>query len=294
MAAARNINDDELEQNWVAEAVDTSDDDEVVSAGSEDEFEEDYDLELATAKRKRDGDEVMEADAAGDDDAVATEKKQKVGAEKSNKLPAKPSKGLHKMTRGEHFKIVNDIYSKQRGGQMTTLELADGLNESHFAVPTKNLGKHKLELLPSYLHHFMPRWKKEFLGKGKKLDKSPYFIVLCSSALRAVEIIKHLSSFQCKIAKLFGKHLKADDQADTLTIAFHPIAVGTPARVKKLLEMDALSLEHTTHVILDMEKDKKELTILELKDTAKEMVELLQYHLIPRLNKNNKMKLALY
>lgn len=57
-------------------------------------------------------------------------------------------------------------------------------------MPTKNLGKHKLELLPSYLHNFMPRWKKEFLGKGKKLDKSPYFIILCSSALRAVEIIK--------------------------------------------------------------------------------------------------------
>lgn len=103
-----------------------------------------------------------------------------------------------------------------------------------------------------------------------------------------------MSSFKCKIAKLFAKHLKANDQADSLTIAFHPIAVGTPARVKKLLEMDALSLEHTTHVILDMEKDKKNMTILELKDTAKEMVELLQYHLIPRLNKNNKMKLALY
>lgn len=55
-----------------------------------------------------------------------------------------------------------------------------------------NLGKHKLELLPSYLHHFMPRWKQEFLGKGKKLDKSPYFIILCASALRAVEVLKYV------------------------------------------------------------------------------------------------------
>lgn len=65
--------------------------------------------------------------------------------------------------------------------------------ESHFAIPSKNLGKHKLELLASYLHHFMPSWKREFLGKGKKLDKSPYFIILCSSALRAVEVIKYVT-----------------------------------------------------------------------------------------------------
>lgn len=113
-------------------------------------------------------------------------------------------------------------------------------------------------------------------------------------SLACLYVRRHLTSFKCKIAKLFAKHIKADDQADTLTIAFHPIAVGTPARVKKLLEMDALSLEHTTHVIFDMEKDKKNMTIFELKDTAKEMVELLQFHLIPRLNKSKKIKLALF
>jgi hypothetical protein len=42
--------------------------------------------------------------------------------------PQKPSKGLQKMTAAEHFKIVNDVYTKHRGGQMTTLELAEGLN----------------------------------------------------------------------------------------------------------------------------------------------------------------------
>lgn len=40
----------------------------------------------------------------------------------------KPSKGLHKMTEGEHFKIVNDVYAKYKGGEMTSLELAMGLN----------------------------------------------------------------------------------------------------------------------------------------------------------------------
>ena len=32
------------------------------------------------------------------------------------------------MKEAEHFKIVNDMYIKHRGGQMTSLELTDGLN----------------------------------------------------------------------------------------------------------------------------------------------------------------------
>jgi hypothetical protein len=44
------------------------------------------------------------------------------------KRPVQNGKGLHKMTQAEHFKIVNDAYVKHRGGQMTSLELADGLN----------------------------------------------------------------------------------------------------------------------------------------------------------------------
>lgn len=95
------------------------------------------------------------------------------------------------------------------------------------------------------------------------------------------------------MAKLFAKHIKVSEQTDVLERQFHPIAVGTPGRIKKLLEVDALSLQHTTHVIIDMEKDKKTMTILELKDTAKEMVDLLQFYFIPKL-REGRMKLALY
>lgn len=41
---------------------------------------------------------------------------------------APPTKGLHKMTAAEHFKIVNDVWTKHKGGPMTSLELAQGLN----------------------------------------------------------------------------------------------------------------------------------------------------------------------
>ncbi|KAG6952948.1 hypothetical protein JG687_00012695 [Phytophthora cactorum] len=278
-------NDDELEMNWTAEAVDASDNDSVVSAGSEDEFEEEAELELASGVKRSREEEVD--DVMGDEDETAT-KKQKTNAKKPN------GKGLHKMMQDEHFEIVNNAYIKHRGGQMTSLELADGLNESHFVAP-KGLGKHKLELLPSYIHHLLPSFKRDFVGKGKRRDKSPYFLILCSSALRCVEVIKHLTPFKCRVAKLFAKHMKADEQAKQLANNYLPIAVGTPARVKKLLEMNALSLKHTTHVIFDMEKDKKQLTVLELKDTATEMMDLLQFHFIPHLNKeDSNMKIVLF
>ncbi|RLN86934.1 hypothetical protein BBJ28_00010511 [Nothophytophthora sp. Chile5] len=303
-----NRNDDELEENWAAEAVEASDDEGVLSAGSEDEFEEEAELELAPVKRSRDETGGMVDDGAADGEDAAPVKRQKAAAQQpsADKKPAKASKGLHKMTQAEHFKIVNDAYVKHRGGQMTSLELADALNgalrdlacsavlgQTHFASP-KGLGKHKLELLPAYIHHFMPKWKREFAGKGKRLDKSPYFLVLCSSALRCVEVLKHVASFKCRVGKLFAKHMKVSEQGEQLSRIFFPIAVGTPARVKKLLETDALSLKHTTHVIFDMEKDKKQLTIMELKDTATEMMDLLQFYFIPRLNAPDGMKIVLF
>lgn len=128
MASKKLVNDDELEENWVGEAVVASDDEDVVSAGSEDEFEEDYDLELATNKRSR---EEATAPAVDGDDETMEPKAAAPKKQKTQAVP-KPTKGLHKMTAAEHFKIVNDIYAKARGGQMTSLELAEGLNGTNY------------------------------------------------------------------------------------------------------------------------------------------------------------------
>jgi protein CMS1 len=148
-------------------------------------------------------------------------------------------------------------------------------------------------------------------------------MILCSSAVRAVEVIKcvcnclvvglfllmfifskqgmivvpffrNLQAFNFAIGRLFAKHLKVADQTEQLSKIFHPIVVGTPGRLKKLLEMDALSLEHTTHLVFDMQKDKKNMTVLDVKDTAKECMDLLQFYAIPRLNQDDKLKLVLY
>lgn len=111
MAIAKN--DDELEHNWVDVGLEVAvDDDDVVSLGSEDEMDDDDEVTTNSLKRALNDDD-------NDDAPAKIRKKQKM---------AKPSKGLHKMTTLEHFKIVNDAYTRHRGGQMTTLELAEGLS----------------------------------------------------------------------------------------------------------------------------------------------------------------------
>lgn len=54
-------------------------------------------------------------------------------------------------------------------------------------------------------------------------------------------------------------------------------------------------MKSTKRVIIDMEKDKKQLTVLDLKDTATEMMDLLQFHILPQLNKEDSiMKIVLF
>ncbi|CAK4460548.1 unnamed protein product [Aphanomyces euteiches] len=270
-------NDDELEENWVTEAVD-------VDGESAVEVEDDEEV---------DGDEEL-SDVA----EVAKEptKKRTANAQNEEDLPKKKKqkkslKGLQNMTQTELFKIVNDVYTKMYGDNLTPHEIANGLTEAHMTV-VPNFGKHTLESLSRFLRSICPAWKSLFKGKGIKDKASPILIIVCASALRAVEVGKALASFKCHVAKLFGKHIKVSEQVQNLK-RFHPIAIGTPGRIKTLLEMKALSLECTTHVVLDMHRDSKEMSILELKDTSKDTIDIIRDHLLTRLASQN-LSLALY
>eukprot|EP01039_Chlorochromonas_danica_P001708 gene1708-1867_t len=109
----------------------------------------------------------------------------------------------------------------------------------------------------------MPGYKKILLNTNKvKEDQNgcPILVILCASANRASEIIKSISSklIKCRIAKLFAKHFKISDQIEMLAKEYYPIAIGTPNRVSKLIELGALSLSRTKIVLLDLTEDIKE------------------------------------
>lgn len=78
----------------------------------------------------------------------------------------------------------------------------------------------------------------------------PLIVIVCASANRAVDIIKSVSKgLKCKVAKLFSRHVKIQEQIDILK-KHHPIAVGTPNRLHKLIELGALSLTQTKLILI--------------------------------------------
>lgn len=124
-----------------------------------------------------------------------------------------------------------------------------------------------------------PNYKKLFfeVPKNKEDYGSPLLLIVCSGAIRATEIIKSISSklIKIKIAKLFSKHFKIEEQIEMLSKDYYPIAIGTPNRILKLIELGALSLARLKITLVDYTPDSKEFTLLTLPDTQKDFYQLL-------------------
>ena len=156
---------------------------------------------------------------------------------------------------------------------------------------------HKDENYGAFLKREFPSWKKVF-GKPKQegvRPGRPVTLILGSSAIRCVGILKHLREFheQCKIGKLFAKHFKIEEQQKVLEEEFIKLAVGTPNRLEKLVESGALKLDDLQLVVVDMVQDAKEKTIFEIPEVRKDLFLFIQNCLLPRL-KEGKTKISLY
>lgn len=120
----------------------------------------------------------------------------------------------------------------------------------------------------------------------------PILLIVCASALRSTEIVKELSSKipKCKIAKLFAKHIKTEEQMDLLSKSYYPIAIGTPNRISKLIEMGALSLRKVKIFLTDVTRDVKQTNILTMAGVKDDFFKLLSEDVAPE---KAHMKIAL-
>jgi protein CMS1 len=68
---------------------------------------------------------------------------------------------------------------------------------------------------------------------------APAIIIITHSAIRATDLVRALKEFDktAKIAKLFAKHLKVEEQARFLAERRIHFAVGTPHRIKELMDL---------------------------------------------------------
>lgn len=112
-------------------------------------------------------------------------------------------------------------------------------------------GPRTITYLPEFLQDFVIRSDKK---AGRKLwsapvtHGSPHTLVIAAAGLRAADLTRALRVYQTKdsmVAKLFAKHIKLKDVSKTLSETRIGIGVGTPQRIKDLIDNGKLSSRHT-------------------------------------------------
>ncbi|XP_040279226.1 protein CMSS1 isoform X1 [Bufo bufo] len=169
--------------------------------------------------------------------------------------------------------LIEQYYTKTRSViEMEELQLPDN------CFAKENDLSHTMS---SYLKEICPKWSK--LTKNHKEKKSVLILVVCSSAHRTLELIKLVNAFRgdTKIMKLFAKHIKIKEQIKWLENNVTHLGVGTPGRVKALIEQDGLSLQSLKYLVLDWNwRDQKLRRMVDIPEVKKEMVELMESGLI--------------
>ncbi|WFD36619.1 Protein cms1 [Malassezia cuniculi] len=98
------------------------------------------------------------------------------------------------------------------------------------------------------------------------------------------------------VAKLFARHFKADAQAAWLKDQVAPIAVGTPHRLRQLIDMGALRLDAAAAIVIDHSwVDQKHRTIFDGPETRVAIVDLIGLASVrDALRRKNGAKLLLF
>merc|ERR1712166_814329 len=117
--------------------------------------------------------------------------------------------------------------------------------------------------------------------KKQQQQKSPRAVILCLSARRCVAVLKDLAPLKLRVAKLFPKGGTIDEQARQLESTVCGIAVGTPHRIKELIDRGSLSLKNTQLFGLDTFENPKNFSVYTLPDTAPFIQTLLKDHARP-------------
>ncbi|XP_064167049.1 protein CMSS1 [Anguilla rostrata] len=166
-------------------------------------------------------------------------------------------------------KLVHDHYSDKRSViEMEELKLPDS------CFLASNDLTHSLS---SYLKEICPKWAKVQRLHTEK--RSVALLIVCSSALRAIELIKQMTTFkgEAKVIKLFAKHIKVEEQVKLLDKAVTHIGVGTPGRIKALIEKEGLSLPALRFLVLDWNwRDQKQRRMVDVPEVKGDLLKLLE------------------
>lgn len=179
---------------------------------------------------------------------------------------------ISKLSSSELVALVQK-YTKKTYPKLTDLELED-LKLSTDAFGNGSGHEAQLSYFEKYITEIVLPDLNSFLD-----SKDPVLLILSSSAIRCVELLKGLLSIRskCTIAKLFAKHFKLADQVSFLASHRSPIAIGTPARILRLGQEPSkpIDFEKITHIIIDTARDAKDRTVFDVPEVRKELIDLM-------------------
>ncbi|KAK1343819.1 hypothetical protein QTO34_014372 [Cnephaeus nilssonii] len=201
-------------------------------------------------------------------------------------------------------KLMKDYYSSSR----SVIELEElKLPDSCF-LKANDL----THSLSSYLKEICPKWVK--LRKNHTEKKSVLMLIICSSAIRALELIRSMTAFRgdSKVMKLFAKHIKVQEQVKLLEKRAVHLGVGTPGRIKELVKQGmkrasdslqswelavppcGLNLNPLKFLVFDWNwRDQKLRRMMDIPEIKKEVFELLEMGVLS-LCKSESLKLGLF
>ena len=215
-------------------------------------------------KQKRKGDESNQS--SSNDNTVSKPKK--------SKKRGGPMQVLGEKIRSESTDSKAEILSEFAGAEFSASHIAKLRDDGN--IDSGNFMDRLLCLIS----------KKQL--KTKLQQKSPRAIIFCQSARRCVAILKDLGPMKVRVAKLFPKQGTIGEQGRQMELQEFGLVVGTPHRIKELVDRGNLSLKNTQLLALDTFLNPKHQSVYTLHDTAPFLKDILKEHAQPICNKGKK------
>lgn len=176
-------------------------------------------------------------------------------------------------TAAQQLEYFHEEYQLANRVQLSSLEL-DSFTETCMLELNPDQAQTSSALADHMKVAFGPSWKEILYEQeldGKTDPGQPALLVISLSALRSLDLLRELRPLtsECRAAKLFSKHMKIEEQASSLKNRVN-IASGTPSRIKKLIDIEALGLSRLALIVLDMKTDAKGYSLLTLSQVRDE------------------------
>ncbi|KAH0673362.1 hypothetical protein KY284_024449 [Solanum tuberosum] len=189
-------------------------------------------------------------------------------------------------TAAQQLEFFHEQYQTANRVQLSSLEL-DSFTDTCMLELNPDQAQISSALADHMKVAFGASWKEILCEKelDEKIDPGqPALLVISLSALRSLDLLRELRPLtsECRAAKLFSKHMKIEEQASALKNRVN-IASGTPSRIKKLIDVEALGLSRLAVIVLDMKTDTKGYSLLTLPQVRDEFWDLYRNYFHQRV-----------